>query len=111
MNVLIELIYYFLDINEEDNILIAIISIIFILICIFMSLVFIEIIQLNIFGLSNMTQKNIELRAQHDSDLIHEINSDLKIDYKGYNIDLNDNQYELNEFTNLDDNSSNNETK
>ena len=42
------------------------------------------------------------------SDLIHEMNNDLEIEYKGYIIDLNDNQYEL---PNLDDNSFNNETK
>ena len=46
-------------------------------ICIFICLVFIEIIQLNFFGLSKMTQKNIELRARHDSDLIHEMINDL----------------------------------
>ena len=39
----------------------------FIIISIFMVLVFIEIIQLNFFGLSTMTKKNIEERAKLDS--------------------------------------------
>ena len=35
-----------------------------------MILVFIEIIELNFFGLSKMTKKNIELRARLDSMII-----------------------------------------
>ena len=102
-----ELINYFFYLNEEGNILISIISIVFILICIFMCLVFIEIIQLNFLGLSYMTQKNIELRAKHDFlNINKKTNSDLEIDYKGYNIDLKDDQYELNDINSLDDNFS-----
>ena len=40
---------------------------IFFLICIFMILVFIEIIPLDFCGLSNMTRKNVEIRARLDS--------------------------------------------
>ena len=60
-----------------------------------------------------MTQKNIELRARHDTDLIHEISNDLDIEYKGYDINLFDNNNDngLNELNNLDDNTSNSETK
>ena len=50
---------------------------------------FIEIIELNCFGLSYMTKKNIELRAQletyigEDNDIL----SDKGITYKGYIIE------------------------
>ena len=40
---------------------------IFLVLCVFMSLIFIEIIQLNFCGLSAMTKKNIEIRAALDS--------------------------------------------
>ena len=46
---------------------ISITYIIFFISCIFMILVFIEIIQLNFFGLSTMTKKNIEERARFDA--------------------------------------------
>ena len=46
---------------------IVILSVLFFILCTFMTLVYIEIIQLNFCGLSNMTIKNIQLRAQLDS--------------------------------------------
>ena len=54
-----------------------------------MILIFVEIIQLNCFGLSYMTKKNIEIRSRIDSDLvINEEDNDTKIDYQDYSVDL-----------------------
>ena len=89
---------------------ISITYIIFFISCIFMILVFIEIIQLNFFGLSTMTKKNIEERARFDAFLnddnddeeeSKEENKDVKedngndkyeqvISMKGYFIELKD---------------------
>ena len=64
--------------------------------CIFMSLVFTEIIELNCFGLSYMTKKNIELRARLDSstekDIIEEEKKETKFGYQGYIVNLDDNK-------------------
>ena len=62
-----------------------------------MILVYIEIIELNFCGLSNMTIKNIELRARLDS-LIDKVKSDdnnKKIDLKGneYTIELKEDNF------------------
>ena len=52
--------------GQEIKVYVIILSIIFLIICLLMILVYIEIIQLNFCGLSNMTIKNIQLRAQLD---------------------------------------------
>ena len=49
--------------------------------CVFMSLIFIEIIQLNFCGLSTMTKKNIEIRAALDA-IINDDNDDEEEDNK-----------------------------
>ena len=59
----------------------------------FLVLVFIEIIELKCFGLSYMTKKNIELRAQLETyidDDEDDNDENNKIPYEGYIIELND---------------------
>ena len=77
---------------------------IFIIICIFMTLVYIEIIQLNFCGLSTMTKENIEERARLDSILYDEKNkdgnSDNYSDCDGRKISCEGYDYELQEFNN-----------
>ncbi len=59
-----ELSLYFINlIEDKDNSIIIIIALLFIL---FMILIFIEVIELNFFGLSKNTKKNISLRAKLD---------------------------------------------
>ena len=53
--------------NKDKKLYILILYLIFTIIAIFMILVFIEIIQLNFWGLSTMTKKNIEERAKLDA--------------------------------------------
>ena len=84
---LIKYIFYF----DIDYLRESIISIIITIICLLMILIFVEIIQLNFFGLSYMTKKNIEIRSQIDSKLvINEEDNETKIDYQDYSIDLNE---------------------
>ena len=97
--------------NEEFNYF-YLICIIILFICLFFILVFIEIIELNCFGLSYMTKKNIELRAQLENNInsIDEDNdekSDNEVPYEGYIIELNNNEH--NGFNDVDNNSSSNE--
>ena len=69
-------------------------------ICIIAMFIFIEKIELNFCGLSKMIKKNIEIRSQQDSISAKEnINDDEKdINYKGYSIELiNDDQELLNQ--------------
>ena len=77
---------------------------IFIIICTFITLVYIEIIQLNFRGLSTMTKENIEERARLDSILYDEKNkdgnSDNYSDCDGRKISCEGYDYELQEFNN-----------
>ena len=59
-----QIILFFVDENIGSKINITIICSIFLVLCLFMSLIFIEIIQLNFCGLSTMTKKNIEERGE-----------------------------------------------
>ena len=79
----------FFSVSMKDDPKIIISSIIFFSVSIFTILVFIELIELNCFGLSYMTKKNIELRAKLDSDLNKNIyEDDQGIAYKGYDFDF-----------------------
>ena len=71
-----QIILFFVDENICSKINITIICSIFLVLCLFMSLIFIEIIQLNFCGLSTMTKKNIEERARIDSMLNDENDND-----------------------------------
>ena len=76
----------------------------------FFILVFLEIIELNCCGLSYMTKKNIELRAQLDIELNKnnkDENINNKIPLEGYNFKLEDNDPK--ELILIDTNSSNEE--
>jgi hypothetical protein len=90
-------IYTFFEFNENYDYTKIILGFILLILCLFMILVYIEIIELNFCGLSNMTIKNIELRAQLDS-LIDKVKSDdnnKKIDLKGneYTIELKEDNF------------------
>ena len=74
-------------------------GIILMVFCSFMILIFVEIIELNFWGLSTMTKKNIELRARidsmitNDNDINQDINGDNDdeetfIDLKDYTFDV-----------------------
>ena len=105
LGILSEFILYFFLIDKFE-IYILIIGIIFIGISLFTILIFIEIIELNCFGLSKMTKKNIELRAKLDS-IINETDyeGEKGIDYKEYSIDLiNDKSKEPKELNLLNSN-------
>ena len=105
LGILSEFILYFFLIDKFE-IYILIIGIIFIGISLFTILIFIEIIELNCFGLSKMTKKNIELRAKLDS-IINESDyeGEKGIDYKEYSIDLiNDKSKEPKELNLLNSN-------
>ena len=79
----------FFSVSMKNDPIIIISSIIFFSVSIFTILVFIELIELNCFGLSYMTKKNIELRAKLDSDLNKNIyEDDQGIAYKGYDFDF-----------------------
>ena len=99
MNTLNEFILFFfmIDLFERDF-LVIIATISCIIICLVMILIFIEIIELNFCGLSYMTTKNIQLRA--DLDAILDAKDDEKggIDYEGYLLSLKDDKLkELND--------------
>ena len=79
---LVILIFYIFGIflSTGMNMLEIIASILIICSGLFFVLVFTEIIELNCFGLSYMTKRNIALRAELDIDLDEDINSDDKSD-------------------------------
>ena len=82
-----EIAFFLHKMKDYPKIIIS--SIIFFSVSIFTILVFIELIELNCFGLSYMTKKNIELRAKLDSDLNKNIyEDDQGIAYKGYDFDF-----------------------
>ena len=103
-DILSELIKYFIDLSEKD-VITSILTIIFILICLFAILVFTEIIELNFLGLSYMIKKNIELRAQLDTLSMDIKDLNKNIIYKGYYIDFNKN----NNINNNDEHENENE--
>ena len=112
IRMLLQIIYYFMDLSEND-LTTGVITIIFTLICLFTILVFIEIIELNFFGLSYMTKKNIELRAQIDTNIANvedKNNKKRTTTYGEYDVNFNDNKssYE-NELILLDNRTSNDE--
>ena len=81
LNMISEIIICFVEeIFYYDFDLITILYTIILIICVFMVLVFIEIIQLNFCGLSTMTKKNIEERARLDSMLNDDNDDDEKND-------------------------------
>ena len=61
-----DMIYFFYSL-KEINLSTILSTFVFLIIYIFMVLIFIELIELNFLGLSKMTKKNIELRAQLES--------------------------------------------
>ena len=73
-------------------------------ICIFMLLVFTEIIELNFLGLSKMTKRNIELRAQIDSvnEIINDDITEKGVNYNGYIIELEDPKNDKRQQTNTE---------
>ena len=82
-----EIAFFLHKMKDYPKIIIS--SIIFFNVSIFTILLFIELIELNCFGLSYMTKKNIELRAKLDSDLNKNIyEDDQGIAYKGYDFDF-----------------------
>ena len=90
-----QLLYYLIAFWDFTNLTIAII--IFLLLIIFMGLVFNEIIELNFWGLSINTRKNIGERAEEDDLLI--IDKKVSLD-ENYEVELNiqkDNNSETNE--------------
>ena len=79
----------FFSVSMKNDPIIIISSIIFFSVSLFTILVFIELIELNCFGLSYMTKKNIVLRARLDSDLnLNNNEDDQGIAYKGYDFDF-----------------------
>ena len=91
INIIREYIIFFIffDRNELTTSIYCTLGICF---CIFMFLVFTEIIELNFLGLSKMTKKNIELRAQTDSMNNYDDNKSERIESKGYIFDLKDDE-------------------
>ena len=98
---------------KENDLTIFIVTIIFALICLFAILVFIEFIELNFLGISYMTKKNIELRAQLDTNEVNgEKNNKDRTTVHGeeYDINFNDNKPSTeNELIFMDDKHSNDE--
>ena len=93
LNILSEVMTSFLNINEID-IKISIFAIILLIFSMIMSLIFIEVIELNFCDISKMTKRNIHLRAKLEKNLSIEnnekdlIDDEEDIDYKGYLIEL-----------------------
>ena len=87
-----DIINYFLNIGNTDA-LTAIFVILFLLIDIFMILVFIELIELNFCGLSEMTNKNIEARAKIDALEDNDDNAIIEkaVTFDDYELELMDN--------------------
>ena len=97
LDTLSQTITYFFCIDFEKYIYSTITSIIILVVCIFMILVFIEIIQLDCCGISFMTKKNIEERARlenllnnedNDENLIYDKNEEKIIFFGEYTIEL-----------------------
>ena len=75
---------------DLDDILMSILTIILVIICLITILLFLEIIEFNFYGLSDMTKKNIKLRAKLDSDLADGgDNIETRFDFQDYIFDLN----------------------
>ena len=91
IDVFSELLSYCFYLNENELIS-SIFTIIICLICLFMLLIFIELIEINCFGISYMTKKNIHLRSKLDIDLIFDIIEDEEeVNYQGYIFDFKNN--------------------
>jgi len=103
LNILTEFILFFFMINRYDgNLKVIITTIVSTIICFAMILIFIEIIELNFCGLSYMTKKNIELRAEKDSMIDFKDEEKEKIDYEGYSLTIKDDKInELNDINEL----------
>ena len=59
-----EIISFLFGMSFKDSI--SIIALVFFILGLFLVLIYIEVIELNFCGLSDMTKKNIEIRAQND---------------------------------------------
>ena len=94
LNILSQILIFSCTGGLESETYIIVLFWILLAICIFMVLVFIEIIQLNFCGLSTMTKMNIEERASKDVGLCtnNDDNATLeqKLTYKGYHLELQD---------------------
>ena len=95
LNILSQILIFSCTGGLESETYIIVLFWILLAICIFMVLVFIEIIQLNFCGLSTMTKMNIEERANKDVGLCTNNNDDnatleQKLTYKGYHLELQD---------------------
>ena len=89
-----EYIIFFIEIKTYKGWQIAC-NIVLMLICSFMILVFVEIIELNFCGLSDMTNKNIELRARIDSLMNNTYDINDEDDDENTFIDLKDYTYDV----------------
>ena len=100
-----EFITFFFNLEENLKQGKLIFDIISFVICTFLTLVFLEIIELNFCGLSEMTKKNIELRAQLDC-VINDENDGQKISVgaDGYSIELDRNSQKLVHLESMGDN-------
>ena len=94
INILALCIFFLIGMKSNQNsLVVSIISMISIIIALIMILVYIEIIELNFCGLSDMTKKNIELRAQIDALIIEnkgDPEEDNITDSSGYELSLKD---------------------
>ena len=98
VDILSQLILFFIDEDLGSKITIAIACSIFLFLCVFMSLIFIEIIQLNFCGLSTMTKKNIEIRAALDT-IINDDNDDEEDNKEGNDKVKEDKRISLKEYS------------
>ena len=93
LNILSEVMTSFLNINEID-IKISIFAIILLIFSMIMSLIFIEVIELNFCDISKMTKRNIHLRSRIDSsdnlNSLKLVDDGESVDYKGYVIEFRD---------------------
>ena len=106
LDILAGIIIFFFDNDlSKFDVSISIAYFVLLIICIFMILVFIEIIQLNFCGLSTMTKKSIEERARLDSLMNDDNNENEDINLKDKDKDekvitVDDYTFELKEFQN-----------
>jgi hypothetical protein len=101
LNIISEIITGFFAQTYKAEIYTKVLYYIFITIVIFIVLVFIEIIQLNFWGLSRMTKKNIEERARFDTFQANEIDNEDNIkSIDEEKINLGEYSLELKEFNN-----------
>ena len=106
LDILAGIIISFFDNNlSKFDVSLSIAYFVLLIICIFMILVFIEIIQLNFCGLSTMTKKSIEERARLDSLMNDDNNENEDINLKDKDKDekvitVDDYTFELKEFQN-----------